>query len=293
MSFKRAAEELHLTPSAVSHGVQGLEDWVGTALFVRRRNGLAWTPAGASFHAAVHEALVLIASATEALPGRSRKVVRISSAPTFGARLLLPLLGRFTASYPDISVILDTNHRQVDFPADDVDIAIRLGTGGWDGLSAELLLPERLIPVSTPELQERYWRSARLDDVPLIHVTTASQDWQAWAEGAGLGTVSLTKGLQVDTLQMALDAALAGFGVAIGRLPLCEQELATGRLVPFCETVVPSAAGYWLVSMQGAMRRPELRLFRDWLFRELGDLKTAPGWTGRGIASETGLRVEP
>jgi LysR family transcriptional regulator, glycine cleavage system transcriptional activator len=275
LSFKRAAEELLLTPSAVSHGIQGLEDWIGTPLFVRRRNGLGLTPEGAAFHAAVHEALVRIATATEALPGQSHEI-RISVAPTFGARLLLPLLGRFRARHPDISVIIDTSHRQVSFPGDGADVAIRLGTGEWDGLSSELLLPERLMPVSTPELKERWSDCDDLNRIPLIHVTSVSQDWQAWADATGSGRVDVTRGLRVDTLQMALEAAVAGLGVAVGRLPLCDQELASGSLVPFRERVVPSTAGYWLVGLPGTMSRSDLRAFRNWLVRELAGGAASP-----------------
>lgn len=270
LSFKLAADELGLTPSAVSHGIQGLEDWLGAPLFLRGRAGLTLTEVGVAYHPAVREALVRIATASEQCSRRGpRNEIRVSAAPTFAARLLLPRLDRFREREPDISVIVDMVHQQVDLPRDGIDLAVRLGTGDWPGLSAERLLTEELLPFGAPALRARFGESADLWEMPLIHVGTVTDDWQRWFAVTGVGDVDLSGGLRVDTVQMAAEAAVAGRGVVLGRLPLMDTELQAGSLVPFAEQAILSRTSYWLVGLPETMARPEIQIFRDWLKSEL------------------------
>ena len=270
LSFRLAAEELCVTPSAVSHGIQSLEDWLGTPLFERGRRGLSLTDAGRAYYPAVRDALHMIVVATERVPGRrSSNQIRLSVSPTFGARVLLPRLARFRELHPDVHVLIDTNHRQVEFPRDGVDVAIRLGTGDWQGLAAEHLMVEQLLPVSTHELKERYRDVTDLRELPLIHVTSVTQDWQAWSDTVGAGPVDSSRGLKVDTIQMATEAAVRGLGIALGRQPLIDQELDAKILVAFWDRPAVSQTAYWLVGLPDTMLRQEVRAFRSWLLDEL------------------------
>lgn len=270
LSFRQAAEELCVTPSAVSHGIQGLEDWLGTPLFERGRRGLSLTDAGKAYYPGIRDALHMILVATERVPGRrASKQIRLSVTPTFAARVLLPRLARFSEAHPGVQVLIDTAHRQVDFPRDGVDVAIRLGTGHWQGLAAEHLMTEQLLPVSTPELRKRYRQVTDLRELPLIHVTSVTQDWQAWSDAVGAGPVDANRGLKVDTIQMAMDAAVRGLGVALGRRPLADPELEAGILVPFQDRPAVSQTAYWLVGLPDAMLRGDVRAFRSWLLEEL------------------------
>ena len=274
LSFKRAADELGVTPSAVSHGIQELEDWLGTRLFARGRPGLAFTEAGAGYFPAVRDALLLIATAGNRLPGRAASDrIRISVAPTFAARLLLPRLPRFRERHPDVSVVLDTAHEAVDVPRDDADLAIRMGRGDWPGLAAEHLLTEHLVPLCTPALKARLGEERDFRRLPLIHVTTVSRDWQAWSAATGIGPIHGDGGLKVDEIQMAADAAVAGLGLVLGRRPLMDAELAAGTLVPFCDRAVASDTGYWLVGLAETMARPTIRAFAAWLRGALAELR--------------------
>ncbi len=271
LSFKLAADELGLTPSAVSHGIQGLEDWLGTPLFLRGRAGLTLTEVGVAYHPAVREALVRIATASEHCSRRGqRNEIRVSAAPTFAARLLLPRLDRFREREPDVSVVVDMVHQQIDLPRDGVDLAIRLGTGDWPGLTAERLLTEELLPLGAPTLRASYGKRADLRKMPLIHIRTVSDDWERWFAATGAGEVDLSGGLRVDTVQMAAEAAVAGRGLVLGRRPLMDSELEAGSLVPFAEQSLPSRTSYWLVGLPETMVRPEIRAFGDWLKSELG-----------------------
>lgn len=274
LSFKAAAKELGVTPSAVSHGVQALEDWLGAALFHRSRRGISLTPIGETYLPSVTNALSLLAGATNLLPPRGvRQRLRISVAPTFGSRILLPRLTRFRERHPTIDVSVDTAHRVIDFPRDGADIAVRLGFGEWPGLRAVPLLTETLVPVCSPALLERLGPEATIDDAPLIHVTLASQDWQAWAEASGLSISEGQGVLRVDTIQMALEAGVKGLGVVIGRRPFVECELAAGKLIKFHSNEVPSKASYWLVAPPEAFRRPEIKVFYNWLDEELKPMR--------------------
>lgn len=268
VSFKLAAEELRLTPSAVSHGIVALERWLGIALFDRGPRGLALTDAGRDYLPYVAEALTMIATGTQRLPSkRADRKIMVSSAPTFAARVLLPNLARFRARHPDISVAIDTRHRQVGFPIDGVDLAIRMGRGAWPGLASTRLLGERLVPVGAPDYVRKL--DGDLTRAALIHLSPATEDWAAWAEAIGCDGLDLARGLSVDTIQMAVDAAIAGLGLMIGRRPLIDRELADGRLVPASLATLDGATAYWLVGAEAIEARPDIAAFKRWVLEEV------------------------
>lgn len=273
-SFKLAAEELHLTPSAVSHGIQKLEEWLGAALFDRGARGLSLTPAGETYLPQIAEALDVLAQATDVVQGRKPTgALSVSVAPTFATRWLLPRLGRFTERHPDIRVTIDTSMRHVEFPLDGMDLAIRMSaearaTGTWIEL-----LREELVPVCAPALIATLGTEsfeALLARAPLIHVTTAGEDWAVWLRAAGLVGISVEGGIQVDRVQVALEAAAQGLGIALGRRPLVDVDLDAGRLVMLAAPIIESATRYWLVGGDETFEHPEIRKFRKWLLEEIG-----------------------
>lgn len=270
LSFKTAAEDLNITPSAISHGVQTLEEWLGVELFIRGNRSLMLTEAGAVYLPQVQAALDMLARASESVPGRKPTGrLAVSVPPTFGMRWLAPRLRRFNERYPSIEVTVDTSHRRVEFARDGIDIAVRMGKGDWPGLHATCLVREKLIPVCAPHLAARIRTSEDLGKTSLLHVTRAEEDWAAWSALAGVDISHITGGLRFDTIQMAIEAAVDGLGVVLGRLPLIEQDLATNRLVAvlgpprFCST------GYWLVMQRESILRPEVNSFRNWINGEL------------------------
>ncbi|WP_027132514.1 transcriptional regulator GcvA [Geminicoccus roseus] len=270
LSFKLAAEELCLTPSAVSHGIHSLEEWLGVSLFVRGHRGLVMTVAGAAYLPRVREALELLATATEAVPGRRPSGrLSISVAPSFGLRWLIPNLPRFGAQHPHIEVTVDTSHRQIEFPRDGMDLAIRMGRGDWPDLHASCLIVEALVPVCAPAVAGRIATATDLTRQTLLHVTNISEDWAQWARLAGVDGLDLSRGLRFDTIHMAMEAAAQGLGVAIGRLPLIAMDLATGRLVPVLAPARRGRTGYWLTTSREALTRPEVAVFRNWIRAEL------------------------
>jgi len=292
-SFRKAADELNLTASAVSHAIQTLENWLGVELFFRESRGLRLTDAGEIYAPLVIQALGALAKATEQLPGRKATgTLSVSSAPTFANKILLPHFERFAALFPDIRVTIDTSQRVVDLSLDDFDIAIRTAASNKSEPNWTLLAVETLIPVCSPRLREQLGALSYpdfLSQVPLIHVTSVSADWSHWLQASGIeAPSSIDSGLRVDTIQMAFEAAIRGFGVVLGRRPLVDEDLANGRLVPLVAQEVPSGSSYWLVTSQTEFQKPEVKLFRQWLLAELGagsDARKARDSSSRSVQS--------
>ena len=272
LSFKLAATELGLTPSAVSHGIVGLEETLGTKLFLRGPRGLSLTAAGADYLAYVGEALSLIAVGTQRLPNRrGDRSISVSCAPTFASRWLLPRLKSFTSRWPKISVTVDTSRHHVGFPVDGFDFAIRMSRSPSRGLSWVRLLGGELVPVCSPSYAASISDPSGKPDfgrAALLHVTTASEGWHSWLEARGIGDIDVKGGLRFDTIDLALGAAAAGLGVAIGRRPLMDSELSGGKLVELPGGAVAVEAAYWLVSTPKADGRASLRDFKRWLIAE-------------------------
>ncbi|NYH16446.1 LysR substrate-binding domain-containing protein [Paraburkholderia bryophila] len=271
-SFKLAAAELHVTPSAVSHSIVGLEEALGVQLFVREPRGISLTATGADYLSYVSEAFSLIAIGTQRLPNhRANRPIALSCAPTFASRWLLPRLANFRAHWPNVNVSVDTSHRQVGFPVDGFDFAIRMSRSPVAGAAWTRLFGERLVPVCSPAYLENL-RDAHghldLQRATLIHVNAASEDWQAWLDATGAHDIETADGLRVDTIQLAFEAASMSLGVALGRRPLVDSDLASGSLVEARPETIASDTAYWLVSAENTERRPELLDFRRWLVSE-------------------------
>jgi LysR family glycine cleavage system transcriptional activator len=269
-SFRKAAEELGLTASAVSHGVDSLEKWLGVELFRRRPRGVTLTPAGRHLLPYVSEGLSMIALGTQRLPGRraERRVV-LSVAPSFAQLFLVPRLPRFRALHPGIRLSVDTSHRQALFPMEGVDLSIRMGRGAWPGVKSDLLFRERLVPVASPSYLASVSRNGAIDwpKVTYLRVSMVEYDWNAWMEGAG-ARIEIADDLQFDTTMHTSEAAASGTGIAVGRMPLVSPDLQTGRLVKADARIVDIDTGYWLVGPNGQETRPAIRSFRNWLLDE-------------------------
>lgn len=279
-SFKLAADEIHITPSAISHGIQTLENWLGTELFHRGPRGLTLTPAGEAYAPEIQTALSILATATERLPGRrATGALSVSSAPTFANRWLLPRLSRFTELYPDIRVTIDTSRHYVDFPTAGIDLAIRRGTAPKSGESWTQLVPEMVVPVCSPSLRQSIFVDDEVEllgHAPLIHVTTVREDWRSWFEARGIAPPSNERAIRVDTIQLAAEGAMRGLGIAMGRKPLIDEYLVQGSLLEIAGPAIPADTSYWLVGTQLAFDRPETKLFRAWIFQELRDRDRPP-----------------
>lgn len=271
-SFKLAAAELNVTPSAVSHGIVALERALGVELFIREPRRILLTPQGADYLTYISEAFSLIATGTQRLSNnRANRTIALSCAPTLASRWLLPRLRSFRDQWPDISVTVDASRRQVGFPVDGFDFAIRMSRAPVAGAAWTRLFGEQLVPVCSPTYRDTLLNkdgSIDLGRATLIHVNPASEDWQAWLDGTGMGEIKPTAELRFDTIQLAFEAAVAGLGVALGRRPLVDRDLATRALVEISPNTMVAETAYWLVSSEDAESRPDLIGFKQWLLKE-------------------------
>ncbi|WP_087688296.1 LysR substrate-binding domain-containing protein [Pandoraea sp. PE-S2R-1] len=279
-SFKRAAAELHLTPSAVSHGIVGLEQTLGIALFTRSPQGLSLTPEGVDYLAYVTEAFSLLMTGTRRLPTRdSTRAIALTCAPTLASRWLLPRLSRFTQRMPNVDVTLDTSRRQVGFPTDGFDFAIRLSRAPVASDTWHRLFGEQFVPVCSPAYHAAHADAhgkIDLQAITRIHVSSASEDWQGWIEGAGVEDFDARGGLSFDSIQMAFDAAIIGLGVVIGRRPLVDEYLANGALMPAHDITTTSQGAYWLICADDIEPHPACTAFRDWVIEEAAHALYSP-----------------
>ncbi len=276
-SIAKAAEELHVTPAAISHQVKALEEHLGLALFRRLTRGLALTDEGRAYLPALSAALDQIAEATARLhPRGPAGTITVSVLNSFATRWLLPRLSDFRAQYPDLDVTVHASPLIVNFQRDEVDVAIRYGRGQWPGLHAELVLTEEVFPVCSPRLLAGPYplrTPADLRHQVLLHEgdPTAGENWvtwEPWIARFGLTDMDWQRGPRFTDGAMMVQACLAGLGVAIGRTALVEDELAAGRLVrPFSDSHSADYA-YYLVCPQAWCDRPKIRLFRDWLLEQ-------------------------
>lgn len=272
LSFTKAAAELNLTHGAISRAVRNIEDRLRIQLFERKSRSVTLTAEGAAYAAEISAALDQIGSATIAVAAPySANILTVSTSDGFAGRWLVPRLHRFHQKNRDIDVRLSTSGVHANFSRDGIDIAIRFGLGGYDGVEVELLAEEAVCPVCSPELLQGEHPLLLPGDLKhhrLIH-DNFRIDWAAWLERAGVAGVDPHAGLKFDSAAYAVEAAIHGEGVLLGRSALVSADLAAGRLVRPFELRIMSAWKYYVVYPPRALRQKKVRAFRDWLFEEM------------------------
>ncbi|MCW2241124.1 transcriptional regulator GcvA [Azospirillum canadense] len=278
LSFARAAEELRVTPAAISHQVRTLEDYLGVALFRRSGRRVLLTEAGQIMLPDLRRSFDLMEAAmAQAKRLAAGGILTVSMSPSFAAKWLMPRIERFRARHPDIDLRIDADVRLVDFAANEVDIVIRYGPGRYPGLDSVLLFEEELFPVCSPRLLSGPTPLRSLADLKqqtLLHDETINYagpipSWRMWLQRVGLEqAVDLTRGLRFTATVTATQAAVDGHGVLLGRSLIVADDLAAGRLVrPFAESC-PAGFGYYLVHPPQVAARANLRAFVDWIMEE-------------------------
>ncbi len=272
LSFTRAAQELSVTQTAISHQIKALEDRLEIKLFVRKRNALTLTPAANEYLRSVSEAISILAIASNTT---RKKVVNtvlvIACLPAYAVHCLIPKLPDFQARHPEITIHLSTSPNFEEFDNNTHDIAIRYGSGRWSGMRADLLHGEEFFPVCSPALLasvdaggSEAERLARFVRIRTYFYSLYQDDWPAWLDAAGHGHIRFN-GESVFQLQLTSQAAaVQGVGLAIGRTPLVNQALANGTLVRPFDTRVASSSSYFLTSTAAKAKLPRVEQFREW-----------------------------
>jgi len=267
-SIKAAAEALHVTSGAVSQQIRLLEDRLEMALFTRERQGFRLTEAGASVYPSLLEAFEQIDKAVETLESiKGLQTLTVSTVATFAASWLVPRLGRFKERYPQIEVRVEATSALVDLRRDRVDVALRHGLGNYPGLEVTHLMAPVLIPVANPGLVPSYPLQTPEDclDYSLLHDCDRA-DWPLWFAAHNVAEdPRAERGSSFEDDYLLIRAAAAGQGLALVPQEYAREEITAGRLVQVLDKPWPARFAYYLVTMPGAMQRPEIQAFADWV----------------------------
>jgi len=276
LNFSRAADELSVTPGAVSQQIQNLEDYVGAALFKRTPKGLLLTDAAQTALPALREAFDRLAEAasllTAAVDGRR---LTLTAPPSFAAKWLVPRLGAFERAHPQVDVWLSAGMELVDLTAGEVDIAIRYGGGRYPGLEVRRLMSESVIAVAAPShlAETPLDRPDDLANHILLHdgspeVDDSCPDWPMWLAARGLKGVDGNRGPRFNQSSLVIEAAVNGRGVALAKRTLAQADLDAGRLVAPLQIATAVDFAYYLVHPKAKGRLPQVKAFSAWIEAE-------------------------
>lgn len=271
-NFTSAAAELGLTQAAVSYQIRTLEERLGLPLFRREKKRVVLTEAGRRALPEVSRAFDTLDQAFAAIRADDEALLTISTSNTFANTWLAWRLGSFQMAHADMAVRLMVSEALTDFVTDDVDVAIRAGLGGWEGLEQELLLKVDFTPMCSPEFLRRNGGTIRPEDIlNLPQISPNDPWWTWWLREAGIAVPDgLTRpGIRLDSQASEGHAAMAGQGIAMLTPYFWRNDLAEGRLIRLFDQVSTRGYGYWLCYPEHRKRVPKIRRFRNWLLAEL------------------------
>jgi len=274
LSFTKAAEELNVTPGAISQQIRQLEDYAGTPLFKRTGRSVLLTDAAQATLPIVRDAFDKIAEAGRIMQAPARKGrVMVACAPSFAAKWLAPRLESFHRAHDGIEAWVSADMGLTDFATADADLAIRYGKGAYDGLKSELLLDETVVPVCSPALLKGHHPISKPAD--LVHHTLlhdespendpSCPDWSSWLAARNVKTDRARRGPRFNQAILVIEAAISGQGIALAKRAVAAADLAAGRLVaPFADGSTEIDFSYWLVWPKGRHLSPDVRTFVKW-----------------------------
>lgn len=273
MSFARAAEELHVTPAALSFQIKSLEEHLGAPVFHRLTRAVELTEAGRALAPGAQEGFERLGAAWRA----ARRVLDsntliVTAGPAFTAKWLAPRIYEFVRAHPEIDLRFTASLRRMNFDRDEVDVAIRFGLGPDPGLYAEPFAEEWVTPVMTPELAAQYPTPESLRDAPLmfdnsIDFLDPPCDWPTWFRAVGMNFTP-THGPHFSQADHAVDAAVAGTGIVLGRRAMVVKEIAEGRLVAPYRVAIVTKAQFRFLCREGHEQRPQIGELLAWMKAE-------------------------
>lgn len=279
LSFQKAAEELHVTPSALSFQIRQLEEFLQIELFQRLNRRVVLTDTGARFAPFVQDGFERLHGAMNQLrPATPDNVLNVSTGPAFAAKWLSPRLHRFIDQHPDLELRIAANLALSDLRSEAVDVAIRFGGGSYPGLRVETLADDAATPLISPNLlKDRFGGTMTLDDLAsltLLHDDSASflpnaVTWATWLMQAGAHGIDAGRGTRFSHADHALEAAVDGGGIVLGRLTLAARDIRAGRLVAPFDLVMPSNASFHFCCLPEMAEAPKVVAFRGFVRAEI------------------------
>lgn len=280
MQFQAAAEELGVTPSALSYQIKQLEAHLGLLLFKRKNRAIELTSAGELLTGRVSGAFDKLEDAFALLkPETDDNTLVISSSLGFSAKWVAPRLHGYLDLYPEIDFRLSASMKLVDFISDGIDAAIRFGQGGYDGLYCELLFDEIVLPLIAPSLMDQIDGQANektLQQMNLLHDDSLKNIlgvdlWSNWVNAVGYSDLDITKGSRFSNADHAIETAIDGAGVVMGRLGFSSRDIDAGRLIAPFKKVISADRGFYFVCPPSAMEIPKVLNFLGWLRDEVAE----------------------
>ncbi len=274
MSFAKAADELNVTPAALSFQIKSLEDHLGAPLFRRMNRAVELTEAGKTLAPGAADGFATLRAAWQSARRlQDTATLTVTAGPALTAKWLAPRLYDFARANPEIDLRFSATLRNMDLQRDDVDVAIRFGYDRDNGLYSVPVRKEWLTPVMTPELARNFATPDSLRNAPLIHDDSISFlkpacDWSAWFRAVGVDFTP-THGAHFSNADHAIDAAVAGVGVVLGRRAMILKDLTEGRLVAPFKVALETAGRFRFLCLPGAETRPQIAAFRDWFIAEI------------------------
>ncbi|HBM49599.1 MAG TPA: transcriptional regulator [Marinobacter sp.] len=273
LSFSGASEELFVTPSAVSHQVKTLENFLGVELFHRSNRKVTLTPQGEQYLASVKHAFDEIEMATQRLSvTQGASVVQISVAPNFLIRWLMPRMSRFRALFPDVELQINASMGLLDFNRTSTDMAVYYGNGEWDDIEVEFLRKVMLVPVCGPGLLQTgppLEKPSDLANHTLIYVSKRTWEWDNWLKKAGVEFITPKGSMQLSSSQLTTAAAQENLGVALTDQTLISREIESGKLVVPFDIPLDTKKAFYLVYRKHRPLTKGMEAFRNWLMDEL------------------------
>lgn len=273
-SFLRAADELAITPGAVSRQIKALEADLAVRLFERFNRAVRLTETGQRLAIGVRQGIARIEEAVEEVRFPRQAVLAVTAMHSFAARWLVPRLHLFNERHPEIQVLVAAIDAPVDLVHDRYDVAIRFGRGPYPGLANQKLISLFMFPVCSPRLLEQTPLNhprdlAKVQLLGDVNLAQAEPDWGAWLALAGAPEIDWRRAGQLfSNTYLAIEAAMAGRGVALAEAALVQDELASGRLVKPFDIELLSSYSQWILTLPEKADRPDIRRFRNWLIAQ-------------------------
>ncbi|KJZ14151.1 LysR family transcriptional regulator [Marinomonas sp. SBI22] len=271
-SFRKAADELCVTHSAVSHQIKQLEQELDVFLFQRNGRTISLTKQGEFLYPVINDSFDNIAEAVASLKSANKtKTLTIQTYVTFGTVWLIPKLNDFQAKYPDIRVRISISFVDVDFDKDDVDVGIIMGDKSWSHLDYTYLFDMEIFPVCSPKLvaEGKLKKPEDLAKLDLITVELAPDDWPTWLDKAGVDPHIIDSGPVVDNYLQALEMIYEGKSVVMARESFAKRDLETGRIIRPFDFSVMEVGSWYSVHPKQQNPKPEIQLFNDWLAQKI------------------------
>ncbi len=273
-SFRSAADELFITPSAVSHQIKSLEEELGLRLFDRKSRDLKLTDIGRELYEEVNPIIEQLDAAVAGFrEGGQKSVIRMSVQPFFASEFFVPRLSEFTSSHPEIDIQVKASDESAETHPADADLSIRLFRSPPPGLQSQRLFPLRLLPAGSKALAKslRVKDGSVVSQFPLIIHETYPKAWKDWARASGISLPRDSKVTRLDSMIAVVRAVEQGIGAALVPVPLADQWFAQGTIVRLFDEELVADSGYYLVWDEGRTDAEPVRRLRDWILQKFAD----------------------